>query len=407
MLSFILNVLIALTLSPVLLLRFLISRKKITQRYIPAHLLVIQHDRLGDFIFATPLLRTIREWMPGCRVVVWARPFASALIGGQGLADELWCDDIFSNFRPSLSDIASLFRRMMTIRAARFDAIIDLSRDKALAFALASFLSGARLRIGLETEEKFAFWTVKGLQPFLNYLQPVAHETKISELFLSTINAFNIKGILPEAGFLGPVNCVSEEDMDDFLGKSFGGSVPDKLIAFHVGSNDPVKIWPEEKIKLLCARILNYSDIGIVLTGAGQEILAIKEISNYCSSPCLISFVDKPIGMLAALYKKSDIVVGGDTGPIHIAEAVGAKTIVLFGSHNPHNSAPLRNSIVISPELKCAPCYSYHQHSRTPAAYCTNDCMKSISVDSVFDAIVGALDLPLTSPSLQGQSSRQ
>lgn len=407
MLSLMLNVSIALTLSPFLILRYLLPQKKITRRFIPARLLVIQHDRLGDFIFTTPLLRTLREWMPECRVTVWARPFASELIAGQGLAHELWCDDTFSNFKPSAGDVMQMFRRILKIRTARFEAIIDLSRDKALAFALASFLSGARLRIGLETEEKFAFWTVMGLRPFLNYLQPVEQQSRIPELFLRTIDAFKLRATSPAADFLGPLNCAAPHDIEEFLRNSFDGNIPEKLIALPVGSNDPGKLWPEDCIKILCARILMHSNVGLVLTGAGAEASPIGRIMGYCQSPRLISFIDKPLRLLAALYKQSDVVVGTDCGPIHVAEAVGARTIVLFGSHNPHNFAPLRNSITISTDLECAPCHTFTLHSQSPVPYCTSNCMQRISVDTVFAALMEALGLPLADADLHDQASER
>lgn len=386
----VLNIIFSVSFLPLLLFRFLSDQRR-KAKITPTRLLLIQHDRLGDFVLTTPLLKRVKIFFPQCRVTVWARKFASELLEGQGLADEVWCDDIGVNQFPSFRDIKMLFKRIRVIRRTKFDAVIDVSRDKALFFALASFLSGADIRIGLKTEEKLGFWTVKGLWPFLNHLETVDDETSVADLFLRTLTPFSPERRHLKALSLGPISIAGKDKIEALLKSLFQGEVPGRLISIHVGANDPLKIWPRHCIEHLSSELLKIPDVGIVLTGSNHEESEIDRILENCSSTRIVPFVDRSLSLLSALYKKSDLVIGGDTGPIHVAEAVGSRTVVLFGAINPKHTAPLTNTITILSRHKCSPCYQFIKHRQTQSPGCKRDCMATIPFDGVLQAVKESL----------------
>ncbi len=106
-----------------------------------------------------------------------------------------------------------------------------------------------------------------------------------------------------------------------------------------------------------------------------------EEILRQMKTKPIVATGKTDIGQLSAVLKKSNILIAGDTGPLHLATAVDTKTIALFGAANPIQTGPYGDKhIIIYKNLKCSPCY------KKPT--CKNfDCMKEISVENVFEEV--------------------
>lgn len=99
---------------------------------------------------------------------------------------------------------------------------------------------------------------------------------------------------------------------------------------------------------------------------------------------------------LPALYSLADLMVTNNSGPAHFAAASDLPTIVLFGPETPNLYRPLRNSTAIYGGLACSPCVTASNHRKSACS--DNVCMRAISVDEVFDAVMAVLTLRVLQP---------
>ncbi|MDD5634953.1 MAG: glycosyltransferase family 9 protein, partial [Candidatus Omnitrophica bacterium] len=174
-----------------------------------------------------------------------------------------------------------------------------------------------------------------------------------------------------------------EEKSNTILHEAGGGS--GRIIGFNIGGNWRPKKWPRENFLAVAVNLLNrFQDIEIMITGAAKDIKDAKSLANSANSPrCYSVAGETTLNELAALFKKCELVISADSGPLHLASATGVTTVGLFGPTSYKITGPrgVGKNIVVHKEVGCKiPCYSEK---------CDNDyeCMKAITVDEVVDAV--------------------
>lgn len=166
----------------------------------------------------------------------------------------------------------------------------------------------------------------------------------------------------------------------DIFRKNFAG---ERVVAFNPGTNHLCKCWPVENFSLLGDRLADELGTRVVILGSRTEKgLADQIIAGMRNVP--LDLTGCSLGELAAILEKSALLVTGDTGPMHIASAVGARIIALYGPISPERSGPLGDGhrILMHGELHCCPCNSFTCKNEN-----FRECMKLISVEEVFSAI--------------------
>ncbi len=121
-----------------------------------------------------------------------------------------------------------------------------------------------------------------------------------------------------------------------------------------------------------------------MLVGGPDDVLLCEEITAKAALKPLVLAGKTTLLQLAALLKQSDVLVTGDTGPMHIATAVGTPVVALFGAADPARTGPVgdRHRIVQAAEVVCVPCRSRVCRNKN-----YRDCMEKISPEMVFDAV--------------------
>jgi ADP-heptose:LPS heptosyltransferase len=177
----------------------------------------------------------------------------------------------------------------------------------------------------------------------------------------------------------------SDEDLkfvDDFLSKNSAGK-QDFSVALNPGGNWPPKRWPKEHWSELADRLISELGAKVIITGSLSDVTLAKEIKNLMKEKAIVACGTLNLKHLGALIKKADLFITADTGPLHIANAVGAKKIIaLFGPTSPEVTGPypLKNVIILKKDAGCKiPCYVVHCKD--------NRCMKLITPDEVFREI--------------------
>ncbi len=145
----------------------------------------------------------------------------------------------------------------------------------------------------------------------------------------------------------------------------------------------PAKEWPEENFAELC-RMLSRHGYACVLVGTPNESARCKRVAAL--APGATSLAGRTdIVTLAGLFAEAEMFVGNDSGAAHLSAAVGTKTVAIFGSTRPERTSPRGRAVkVLRGRADCIPCMS----RVCPRG--TYECLKSVSVETVFEALTGA-----------------
>lgn len=336
---------------------------------------VIELAHVGDVLAITPALRMLKERFPDASTTVVAGPWCKDILDGNPDINNVivyrasWLDRM--NKAPfSLSETVSFIR---TMRSQRFDLCIDTRGD--FRIILLMWLCGIKRRVG------YGFagggFLLTDVKPFdvkrRQDRHQIEHNLKLIDFIDGGRRARDYDDKAPRIFF-------SDDDeayIDNLLKERENGL----LIAVHPGSGLPVKRWPVERFGLLIGDIVKRHKAKVLLLG-GQEEKFLGEIIKSSTQAVFIDLIGKTsIKQLAALLKKCNLFVGGDSGVMHVASAVGTPIVAIWGGHNKpaHWGPSSEKDIILHSPQECSPC---GLKSCKDAV-----CLKSIEVDEVSEAI--------------------
>ena len=155
--------------------------------------------------------------------------------------------------------------------------------------------------------------------------------------------------------------------------------------------------WPTSHFARVAERLVGELDALVVLTGAPSEAPLASAIEAECRYPLLNLLGRTSLLELVALLAVSDLVISGDSGPMHIAAAVQTPVIALHGPTDPALSGPISpDAIVLRRDLWCSPCYDASATAECP--FDNPVCMKGLGPDLVFRAVRRRLQLAPAAP---------
>ena len=315
----------------------------------PSSVLLVRPDHLGDMLFLTPGLAALRRVLPAARITVLAGPWAAEVLRGNPAVDAvLTCPFPGFERKPKASPIAPY--RLLLAQARRlrgaYDAAVILRFDHWWGAWLAA-AAGIPRRIGYAWPE---------VQPFLTQAvpyQPGRHEVEQNATLLVAL-APGLDAPLPPTRF-----CVAEADRAwaaAWLAEH--GAAHRRLVSIHPGAGAAVKQWPPAAWAEVASALSLEEDMQILLTGGpGERALADAVAAGATAS--LNAAGQTTLGQLAALYERCALVLGSDSGPLHLAVAVGAATVHLYGPVSAAKFGPWGDPArqrVLTTDWRCAPC---------------------------------------------------
>jgi heptosyltransferase-2/heptosyltransferase-3 len=161
-------------------------------------------------------------------------------------------------------------------------------------------------------------------------------------------------------------------------------------VIIHPGAGTAIKAWPAEKWAYTADLLAERLNAAVVFTGSDREHRAIGQIMAAMRRPNLSVAGETNLSQLAALYGRAAVVLGPDTGPLHLAVAAGAPTVHLFGPADPAEFAPLGDparQIVLSGEIGCRPCRILDWSGDDAA---NHPCVREIALGRVVEAALAA-----------------
>jgi lipopolysaccharide heptosyltransferase II len=331
----------------------------------PKRILIYQVNWLGDILFSFPLLRAIRKKFPEAYITCVVVPRYIDL-----LVNNPWVNDIHAlSDNNNLLYLHEKFSFIRMIYNEHYDMSISLkaSRSKAIM----SKLSGISERIGFAGKK--AHFTKEVEIP----------EARIhrADMFLALSGVLGVEEADPEYEYF--VSDIDREKANKVLHEVGGGTRP--IITMNPGGNWDLKRWPlANYIKLAKMIMKEFKNHEIMITGAKKDMVIAREIVSEIKDERCYSVAGKTgLNDLAVLFKRSELVVSADSGPLHLASAIGATTIGLFGPTHPEITGPRGKgrNIVIFKDVDCRiPCYE---------TICPKnlDCMKEITPDEVLETV--------------------
>jgi ADP-heptose:LPS heptosyltransferase len=333
------------------------------------NILVFKPGPIGDFLHSLPAVYALRKKFPRARICVVTSRELSDLIEANPAVDE----KVYVPSTLFRGDLRGFLRFVRDVRALRPDVFVDL-RSNVKSFLLRN-LSGARTVLSYRKQRK----PERG-----------ARRLHAVENLLRTV--FPLTGPVTEHAY--PIR-LREEDVraaEAFLDARLGsGRQGSRIVAMNptVGMAIPSRLWPPEYFARLGERIGRELRAAVVLTGAPSDREYCGKIAEGMEPPPVVAAGELTLGQAAALIREADLLVSGDTGPLHIAAAVGTRVIGLYGSVNTERSGPIgEGHVVLKKEMWCLPC----EEKVCPLG--TTQCMKDITPEEVFAEVRKALPVP-------------
>jgi predicted lipopolysaccharide heptosyltransferase III len=343
------------------------------------NVLVIKLRYLGDVLLATPALRALKAAHPQARLtVIVNRGTEEILIGNPDV------DEVVPLEKTSLM---AQMRLVSHLRRRPFDAVIDLTDADRSAFL--SWASGAPVRIGFNDEDRWR----GGCYTTVVLGDREGHRIERDLAALTPLG-------VTTADAMPRVWLSAEDDRRaDELSDRLGVRMDRKIVILQPGARYWFKAWPAERFAELADRLTAEYGCQIIIGGSRGEVDLARQVAGYAKSR-LIPMTDASVKQFAAVAKRAILFIGNDSGAMHIAAAVGAPVIGLFGPSNPREWGPRGERVIaLYKGLDCRACF--HPTCNRGEL----NCMRQISVDEVFEAGIRLIE-PETPHSMRCMSLR-
>lgn len=335
------------------------------------NILVVRTDRIGDVVLTTPLLAALRQAYPKARLSILISPQTRDIVEGNPYLDEIIVDD-----RKGPHKGLGFFYLAGKLKRRRFDLAIILHTKRRTN--LLCFFTGIPHRIGYKNN-KFGFLLTHRLED--TRPKGTKHE---AEYCLDVLR--HLGAMVPPADssqLLMPARKDCEEWAERFLKENSIG-ITDILIAIHPGASCISKRWPASKFVQLIEMIQDRPGVKIVLVGGVETKKISEEIHSQLKQPVMDVTGKISLGELAGLLKRCRLLISNDSGPVHVAVAVGAPVISIFGRNqaglSPNRWRPLGpGDIVLHKEVGCEICLAHN-------CVIGFECLEAISPKEVFEA---------------------
>jgi ADP-heptose:LPS heptosyltransferase len=300
----------------------------------PQNILVIDFGQLGDVVLSLPALRALRERFPSSRITVMVGKPGGEVVQLSGYANEtLIVDRVALRDGPKLISIGKIFKLIKAVRKREFDFVIDL--HSLSETNLLGFLSGASKRL-------YSRRPGRSLDFLANFSPrpPVEQDHRARHLidrYLDVLGPLGVAGA--ERSPRLRTRAEDVESIDKLLRKQ-KAEAGAPLIGFFPGAGHPSRRWPLERFAEL-AEFLNRNDGVRPIVFAGPEERPLVEQMKKLFPPAAIIFDRLSIPQLAAAQARLSLLVSNDTGPMHIAAAVGTPVVLLLDRRAPESYLPL------------------------------------------------------------------
>lgn len=303
----------------------------------PRNILVIDFGQLGDVVMSLPALRAIRERFPHARITVAVGKPGAEIVAMSDSADatiEIDRVALRDGFKPL--SVLKVFQVVKDVRRRQFDFVVDLHSFSETN--LLGFFSGAGDRLfGRRPGRSLDFLSNFNPKPPVDRNDSKQH---LVDRYLEVLRPLGIK----DPPRVPKLVTRSEDDRSvDLMLRKAAADAGAPLVGLFPGAGHPGRCWPIERFAQLADFLIRNDQLRPVIFIGPEERQMISEIRTLFPAPCVI--LDKlSIPQLAAAQARLAVFISNDTGPVHIAAAVGTPVVVLIDLPTPHAYIPLGTS---------------------------------------------------------------
>ncbi len=341
-------------------------------------ILIIRLSSIGDIVHCTPVATALKAAWPDCKITWLVGEVAADLLRYNPYIDEIiiWSRERFEKylrafeFRKAFELWQDLQRRLS---AKTFYAVLDV-HGLFLTGMIASKTQTGR-RIGMRQAREFnTLFMTETAEPLGKH---------ITDKYLGLLKPLGITPVNNKMTVIVPE--VVKQFTKSFL-KSKAIGPYEKYAVILPGTTWTAKNWPAsyfaETLRFIC------KDFKIVLCGGKAEINLGREIEKKAGVPVVNAIGQTAILEMAGIIEQACVVIGGDTGPLHIAAALGIPTVALFGPTDPAIYAPLgpKNAVLFN-RLMCSYCH------KTKCPKGDANCMSSITPEKVVQEVYNVVEI--------------
>ncbi len=341
---------------------------------IPNSILIVKLSAIGDVVHSIPVLEILRENFPSARIDWLIEEEAYGIIHRHTGIDHVYVSRRKSWQRRLLKGgerravIREIVRFMREIRSIEYDMVIDL--HGLFKSGILTGLARGKRKIGMSGATEGG-WLFLNERPI-----PVDYNQHAIDRYLKVPEYLECDLV----SWKGDIEiCEPDKKFIDRLFSSNGLSQR-PVVAINPMARWDTKLWEPERFALLADRIRNELGCHVLFTGSKEDRAIIEDMSQMMEH-CPFNVAGRTsLKELAYLYTRCPVLITTDTGPMHIAAAMGCHVVALFGPTAPWRTGPYGDGHrIIRAGVECSPCFKKKCDHMS--------CMKKISVDAAFDAV--------------------
>lgn len=352
------------------------------------NILIINPFGIGDTLFSTPIIHTLRDSYRDANIAYLCNKRVEPILKSNPNLDKIFIfekDDWRRAWLQSKTKcIKDFLLFLKQIKNKHFDLAIDISLGRQYSFFL--WLLGVRQRIGFNYKKRGSFLTDRIDMAGYDDKPKVKYYSDLLRLIGLEIKSEQLELYIPDEytkwaeSFLKENN-IKDDDMVIGIVSGSGASF---------GKDSHIRRWSKDKFSQLADRLIKEYKAKIIFFASQEEKGLIKEIISLMHNRPIEASTN--LLEMAALMRRCGLVICNDGGPLHIAVALGKKTVSFFGPVDPKVYGPYppddKKHIILRKNLDCSPCY---RNFRLSACQRNRACLEQISVDEAVNAVFSLL----------------
>lgn len=329
-------------------------------------ILIVEVNWLGDVLFSTAAIKAIKDKYPDSFLACMVVKRCAQLLENNPSVNKVIIFDEKSSHKSFLSRL----KFILFLRKEKYDTVFFFHRS--FTRALICYLAGIKKRIGYNRKKVGFLLTDK--------IEAPDDDLHRAEYYINLVNKAKIEAKDKCYEFF--VNSDSVNKLDEMLAK-YQITKDMKYIVINPGGNWAPKRWPVENYIKLAKKIHQELNYKIIISGAKKDVDSAQLIKSKMKDEVIVLAGETDLGELGALLKRASLVISADSGPMHLAVALGTPVVTIFGPTSPEITGPYNAKTkytILQKDVGCVvPCYDVNCPD--------NKCMKSITVDEVYNAV--------------------
>lgn len=347
--------------------QWLLYSKRLPGDFTPNRILVVKLDHIGDVILSTPVFSNLRKAYPNAELHALCGKWSRVILENHPDVEKVieYNSPVFcrSEEPTTLRQTRQLFRQL---RKQKYDLLIELRGDwRIIRFSALRPTPKRLCHASIQIANKFGF-----------------------QRFSSEHESYRNLDVLKQVGIPTPIQrttfAISAENDQWALSFLKDHQIKQELpiITIHPGSPIDIKRWKSERFAELADWLITQKDAQVLFVGVPDEIQIITQIQALMQDESINIAGKTTIPQLASILRKSIMFIGNDSGPMHLAAAIGIPTVGLYGPGDPNRFGPVgKKCVTIHKKHDCPPCHGDICRFRDQG------CMAKIQVKDVIDVV--------------------